>query len=145
MKRLLNRSGLGFFGMMIVLGAVQGCKSPPKTAEIEKAEIGPTPDPADTERLIRAWGQVNLKDPDSARYTFGPLKRGYYQPNPTPGNGSLTAGKAQFAWEQIVGINAKNSYGGYTGQQAYTFYFRDGRMVYYIDIDGSLRRMRYGY
>src|SRR5690606_37667261 len=107
------------------------------------ADIGPMPDPADTERMVRAWGEVNLKDPDSARYTFGPLKKGYYRPNQIPG--SLPTGKAHFAWEQLVVINAKNSYGGYTGQQAYTFYFRDGRMVHYIDVDGLLRRARYGY
>ena len=101
------------------------------------------PDPADTELMVRAWGAVNLKDPDSARYTFGPLNKGYYWPNRA--YGSLTAEKAQFAWEQTVGINAKNSFGGYTGQQPYTFHFRAGKIVHYFNIDDTLHRIRYGY
>jgi hypothetical protein len=141
MKCYLIPIVLGCLAFPAATVALSGCNSPPRAAEIAQAEIGPMPSSADTERLIRAWGQANLKDPDSARYTFGSLKRGYYQPNPTPGNGSLTAEKAQFGWEQVVSINAKNSYGGYTGQQVYQFYFRDGRLVYYVDVSGSLRQM----
>ncbi len=53
-----------------------------------------------------------LKDPESARYRFGEPQRAYVN------NGLLRGGNV--VWQGYViyfFVNAKNSYGGYTGEQ----------------------------
>ena len=68
-------------------------------------------------QIIRA----GLKDPDSAKFEFGDVARdaiqsGFMSPTPI------------LIWRTYVRVNAKNSYGGYTGFQPYHFAWRDGKI-----------------
>lgn len=75
--------------------------------------------PAEIETLVKAQYTNILKDPYSAVYRFGAPKRVYFQ---GPNNSRL------FGTAIPVHVNAKNSYGGYTG----------GELNYWAWSQGSL-------
>ena len=68
-----------------------------------------------------AYFEQTLKDPYSAHYAFGPITegtfKGAFERNGSPG------------WIADVSVNARNSYGGYTGMTPYKFVFRSGVIV----------------
>lgn len=92
-------------------------------ADLSKADWGPVPN--DPEGRTRAYFEQTLKDPDSARYKFGALKKGWLK------EGLVYGGATRFGWVQIVSVNAKNGYGGYTGYETHYILFL-GRKVYDI-------------
>lgn len=65
---------------------------------------------------------ASLKDPESARYTFQPTFKGYSQDGSLATNG----GRVLYGYVAPVLVNAKNSYGGYTGNHQYVFMFSNG-------------------
>lgn len=100
---------------------LSGCApKPPSQVEISSANYGTLP--SDYKEQITKYIQSILKDPESARYTFEPPFKGYSQ------DGSLSSTGALVTYGQVVGVqvNAKNSYGGYTGNQLYVFMFSNG-------------------
>lgn len=99
--------------IMAIMCAVflSGCVSPMTKSEVDAAVYEPLPQ--DYQEQIKEITQLRLKDPDSAKYHFFEPKKGY------------TAGTSHFGFVVPVGINAKNSYGGYTGYQMYYFVFYD--------------------
>ena len=114
MKRLMMAFGLA--------ALLAGCATPMPTQEqITAADCGPTP--ASAQDAIKHWFDTALKDSDSARLRFGEPKKGVVRDAPIEG------GKLHWGWIVQVQVNAKNSYGGYTGFQDYSFFFRDGRMT----------------
>ncbi|WP_395406253.1 hypothetical protein ACHMW6_06160 [Pseudoduganella sp. UC29_106] len=111
------------FGVAVLIVAISGCASPPTTQELALADYGPAP--KNYKVTVTAHMQMLLKDPDSARYGFyiEPVK-GY-------------AGRQRvFGWATCVMINAKNSFGGYTGAQQYFFLIRNDKIVFYDATDG---------
>lgn len=94
----------------------------PSPVELSSAAYGTLP--ADYQDQIKNHMSTVLKDPDSARYTFLPTFKGYAQ------DGSLSAsgGGVKYGYVAPVLVNAKNSYGGYTGNQRYVFIFSGGVM-----------------
>ena len=54
-----------------------------------------------------------LKDPDSAKFRFKLTRNAYYLDN-----------NPVLAWYSSVFVNAKNSFGGYTGEQKYIFVYQ---------------------
>lgn len=68
-----------------------------------------------------------LKDPDSAKYEF------IGQPKQT-WHGDSTR---YYGWGICVDINAKNSYGGYTGAQRAYFFLRNGEVDQYKASTGT--------
>jgi hypothetical protein len=113
MKSLIR---LFIFAFSLALTGCAGLK-PPSKDEIANAYYGsfPTNYRSDIESLIRP----RLKDPDSARFTyFMEPTKGYYK-----------WGRLEFGYEVCVYLNAKNSYGAYTGNKIEYFMFRDGRIV----------------
>lgn len=77
----------------------------------------------DYDKLIREFLQTRLKDPGSAqlRYEGEPKKDVILR-------GATNAG-TQYGYRVRVQINAKNAYGGYTGEHLYVFDFRDGAIA----------------
>ncbi len=75
------------------------------------------------ERLAKAYFREILKDPYSAQYRFDRITRGWIQDAPIDGC------KTHYGYLLRVGVNAKNSYGGYTGEKPYAFIIRDGGIV----------------
>ena len=62
-----------------------------------------------------------LKDPYSAKYTFEEPRKGMCK------DGLLLGGEKHYGYIVPVTINAKNSYGGYTGNELHYFFFSEGR------------------
>jgi hypothetical protein len=109
----LNRTLIG----AALLLSLAGCATPPTQEELATADYGPFP--KDYQDTIRAYFDQTLKDPDSVRYKW----RG------EPSRGWETLGGKKFGWRVCVDVNAKNSYGGYTGYQTSYFMFQNHRIA----------------
>lgn len=88
----------------------------PSKTELASASFSPLP--ADIETQIKAQFSVILKDPYSAVYTFGTPSKVYFQ-GPQ---------RKMFGTAIPVSVNAKNSYGGYTGGLVYTWVWAEGNL-----------------
>lgn len=111
--------------LLVGIGLMSGCApqvkpepEPMSTIDFSKADYG-TP-PADYKLKIKSWLESNLKDPDSAKVS-----------DPTPLRKEVAFENKQpiFGYTTCMGVNAKNSYGGYTGTKGYWFFFHQGRIV----------------
>lgn len=87
------------------------------TVDTANADYGPRPETY--EELVKAWAEQNLKDPESARYNRISKPRKEFM---------VANLKPVFGWSVCADINAKNSYGGYTGAQTQWFLIRDGKI-----------------
>lgn len=105
--------------------ATSGCAMRPTQQEMASADYGPYP--SDYERTVKNHMNGVLKDPESARYDF--FER------PKPGWNGL--GGAKFGYIVCANINAKNSYGGYTGNRLSYFMIRNDRVIYDSHGDGG--------
>jgi len=103
--------------ILISVLCLTGCSS----ELAQQQDIGPLPE--NYQDLIRQHMYAQLKDPYSAVYRFG-----------TPYQGSiwkgLVFGGTDYGWLCPVGINAKNAFGGYAGEQSYTFLIKNGRVIF---------------
>ncbi len=94
--------------------ALAGCAAPPTPADWSAARAAPKPTSEDAaQKAVVTYFSGVLKDPDSARYQFMPAVNGIAR------MGSLT----MKGWFMCGTINAKNSFGGYTGAQPFLAYF----------------------
>lgn len=125
----MNRRALATATLFCITVALQGCAGafeplPPNTS------FG-TP-PADIETPVRAHFEQTLKDPESARFRFGsPLKA-------HANWGILDGAKIRWVGYMVpIEVNAKNSYGGYTGYKQYmALFWGDYRGLYRV-VEGS--------
>lgn len=94
---------------------------PPKFSD---AECGTLPD--NYKELALAAVKRSLKDPDSAKMRMADMK---------PVRGAVNA-NSQWVPGIDVGVlcNAKNSYGGYTGEHLFQVSFYRGKIVNVIDV-----------
>ena len=81
------------------------------------------PQPSDYKEKITAYYAYVLKDPESAKYRFGKPYKAYT-------NAGLAVGGvvSWSGWAVDVQINAKNSYGGYTGFESERVLFTNGKV-----------------
>ncbi len=94
-------------------------------------------EPVDFEAQIKAYFAKTLKDPFSAVYDFKskPFKSSYsintvtQWPTLINVNGYQTTVVAA-SWQVDLNINAKNSYGAYTGWKRYQVHFANNTVVY---------------
>jgi len=116
--------------VMVVLSAllVTGCASGPTPQEIESADYGASVYQADAERAVKAFFTNRLKDPESARYSFGSVSRGYMVGSRVQGR------KFEAGYLLDVSVNAKNSYGGYTGAKPYKILLNNDRIVQVMEV-----------
>ncbi|WP_126358173.1 hypothetical protein [Cedecea lapagei] len=105
-----------------ILGASGCAPKAPTQVEVSNANYGSLPE--DYQQQIKSYMYSSLKDPESARYTFDQPFKGYSQ----DGSLSQTSGGVIYGYVAGVQVNAKNSYGGYTGNQRYVFIFSNGVM-----------------
>lgn len=114
--------------LALIGAALSACATPPTAQQVASADYGPFPD--SYQETIKTYMASVLKDPDSARFDFSrtPVKAWY-------GYGEKT-----FGWATCAGVNAKNSYGGYTGSQPSYFFMRNGyvQQARHGGTDGSL-------
>lgn len=85
--------------------------------QAKTADCGPL---GNWKAVVKTAISAQLKDPDSAQYQFD---RG----EPTKTYTELKDGQVLFLWSAWARVNAKNSYGGYTGYKTYIVKFRDGK------------------
>lgn len=108
---------------LFVLGLAAGlfgCAGAPSDAELRGANYGQPIGQADAERLAAAYLGRRLKDPASASYEWQPVAPGWVR-DPV-----ITGGALHFGYRLVGQVNAKNSFGGYTGPRRYEFILRDG-------------------
>lgn len=108
-----------------------GCTIEPTAEEWASADYGVAPVSSEVEPALRERIASVLKDPDSAKYTFATPAAGWW---------SVNQSRPLFGYICLVGVNAKNSYGGYTGEQPYIACVRNG-VVFHIS---WYRTGRYG-
>jgi len=94
-----------------------GCAFRPTHEELRNADYGRYP--LEYERIIETRMFEILKDPSSAQYKF----------LGTPERAWLGVGGRQFGYAVCVYINAKNSFGGYTGPRLNYFMIRNGSII----------------
>lgn len=111
MKTLLTALCLLFSGCMSV-----------STQELASLNCGPSPGQAVMETKARSHFNAVLKDSESARIKFHEARRAWQK------DGSLRGGTLHGGWLLVAEVNAKNSYGGYTGFQNYYLFFENGVM-----------------
>lgn len=105
------------FISLVLTFTLFGCAIPPTQQEIASADYGLYP--KDYEEIIKSYMNNILKDPMSAQYTF----------LGAPQIAWTAYGGKKFGYGTCVRINAKNSFGGYTGNQLSYFLIRNGSVV----------------
>ncbi|WP_147568401.1 hypothetical protein [Desulfovibrio sp. 3_1_syn3] len=83
--------------------------------------------PQNYKLIIQQYILDSLKDARSAQLRFIDNPRKTYFEDKH--NGKLSTGETVFCWIVSVNVNAKNSFGTYTGFQTWQFYIRDGKII----------------
>ena len=126
-----------------LLLVVSGCATGPDAAQINDADVShwiatlPEPGadygayPSDYQKIIETAMAGMLKDPESARYDgFSQPKHDQVVHLEYAPDGAVGVTKtAIYGYSVCASVNAKNSFGGYTGDQEYWFLIRNGRVV----------------
>lgn len=114
---------------LIIVALLFGCTAAVTKQQIDSARYSSQPSEKSAESNIRAYFSAALKDPDSLRLECQTVKKGWAR--------QYRDKDADFGWIKSCMVNAKNSFGGYTGAKPYIFLFTvDGMKV----IDGSFFR-----
>ncbi len=101
---------------MILSLALAGCVSVNQD-EIKTANFGDKP--SNYEERVKDYMAMELKDPMSAVYNFRqPLRRAVVK------MGMSDNFAKYYGWVVEVSVNAKNSFGGYTGAKTYYIFIR---------------------
>lgn len=99
-----------------------------------EADFGPPP-PANHEEIEKAFILESLKDPESARFKSidkmnkTAIQSGFASPTPI------------LVWITGLSVNAKNSYGGYTGFQYYLFAWQNEKIIAFSGPTQSMEGM----
>lgn len=126
---MLHRAHKFFFAL--IAAVLVGCAAGPTPQQIASADYGSPISQEQAEDRIKQYFNGTLKDPYSAHYQFSKVEKGYII-------GSAFEGKPLYAGYIIsVNVNAKNSYGGYTGNQGYQFLFQNGLLVKGLKLNPS--------
>lgn len=125
MTRLLGQIVMLFLMAIALVGCGSRYKAPPKPPTAQELQFGKNADkPASEEaarQAVKTFFARDLKDPYSARYRFLELRNSYH----------IERGYRKFGWFICGKINARNSYGAYTGGRMFMTYFdpNDGSRV----------------
>lgn len=120
--------------LLLLVGVVSGCATGPTQYQLDMADYGLRPDETVARSAATMRVQAALKDPSSAIFTWGTIHRSWFRED-------KWGSEIRYAWKLPFHVNAKNSYGGYTGRKPYTYYFRGNTMVgftvYYKGLSSS--------
>lgn len=117
MKKLVLMIGLS----SLLAGCAPQVKPEPdpmSTIDFTKADYGESP--SNYQIKIKEWLESNLKDPDSAKVS---------QPSKPRKEVAFKNKQPIFGYTTCIKVNAKNSYGGYSGPQTYWFFLHKGEIV----------------
>ncbi len=107
----------------IALSSCVGYSFTPSESTIAALDYGSPIDQQDAERGARSYFQKALKDPYSAVFEFG-LVGPSYVAEPIANGGKLHHG-----YILDVTVNAKNSFGGFTGAVPHKLVFKDAKLI----------------
>ena len=108
-------------GTLLIL--VSGCARTPTVEDLAKADYGAPISQAEAEAKASAFLKRHLKDPDSAKIEWGTVQTGWIRDAP------INGGQLRFGYVLDANINAKNSYGAYSGYKPYKFLFFNSSLV----------------
>jgi hypothetical protein len=130
----LTRAVAVSFALLLLAGCAYG----PTPEQLQAANYGTEPDQEFVEQEAKDMFEGYLKDPESARYQFAPVYRGWIFTDRFEGS------KLYTGYVLDVNVNAKNSYGGYTGYSLYRLVFQNGRIIRAVSVSpqGMLRTIR---
>ena len=116
-----------------VLALAAGCASvpPPTVEELKTADYGEKP--TQHNELIGAYFAARLKDAASAKLQANQPEHGYYRES----GFKFQKKPYKFAWMVTAIVNAKNSFGAYTGFKQYKFFFRGEQIVFVVKPAGG--------
>lgn len=122
-----------FFAAAAAL-SLTACASmgPPSQAQIQSADYGNPITQEQAEKRAKFALGLMLKDPESARWDCTPVYRGWLK------SSVLDGGVFYAGYRLDCQVNAKNSYGGYTGAKPYMFMFHNMELVAGWDASGSV-------
>lgn len=109
--------------LIFIAAALTACTTAPTGQggkPLTLADAGPKP--ADAMAIAKAAMLPILKDPESARFQL-------IRPARPVVTGDSIFHKGGAGWEICVNVNAKNSYGGYTGNRTTYLLWNTGRVV----------------
>ena len=87
--------------------------------------------PKNYQEIIRSSLEKSLKDPDSAKYSdYKEPKKEYYITDPTKR-------EVLYGYAACVSVNAKNSYGGYSGSMPFWFLIKDSKVIATLDSESA--------
>jgi len=103
---------------LFVIFAIGSGPKAPSQEEINNANYGPYPE--NYEEIVKAFYFERLFDPYSAKYRFfnKPIK--YWD---------KSSNKNYFGYVVCGGVNAKNRFGAYVGEQVFFFIINSGKIV----------------
>lgn len=106
---------------IVIVAALTGCATVPANEELHTAASEPAPERDVGVAMIEAAIRDKLKDPESAQFEWPHgFVDGWYQ---------RPFGQRYAGWITCGTVNAKNSYGGYTGRTAAIGVIRNGVVV----------------
>jgi hypothetical protein len=111
--------------LIAALFLLAGCETVPDATAV--VDHGPPPT-GQTAAITRTFLESMLKDAESARYQFPDTVEPV-----TLKAGALSGKQSIHGWRADVMVNARNSFGGYTGWQHWAFIIREGRVVAWND------------
>jgi hypothetical protein len=98
---------------------LSACASAPTMEEYGSADFGIFVEPEECINLGKKFITSKMKDPDSVRFSSMECEQGWESSVPIAGV------PVTFGWRFVGKINAKNSYGGYTGFSPFRGIIRD--------------------
>lgn len=90
--------------------------------EIESIDYGEPLSQVEAQAIAKGYFESVLKDPYSAIYDFGSVNTGWLRES------ILNGRDLHYGYVLDVKVNAKNSFGGYTGATPYKFVILNGRI-----------------
>ena len=106
--------------LSLVLG---GCASMPTANELASADYGRYMSQSECENDVKQVLASYLKDPYSAQYRFGQCQK------MGMGSAPVLGVPKQYGYSITTFVNAKNSFGGYTGEVTYIMLFKNGQVI----------------
>lgn len=109
------------FAALLASTALSGCASAPP--EYVEEDYGPPISQEDAEARAEPYFKKLLKDPYSAVFEWQPIRKGYWQSAP------IFGGRSAPGYVLEGTVNARNSYGGYTGAKRVVIVFNYGAVL----------------
>jgi hypothetical protein len=124
MKLTMKLNSIGLFSAL----TLSGCATPLTPAQIASGNYGEYQTQEQCQQKVISYMGARLKDADSARYQFGKCEKKYF-----PGV-VLYAVPRHFGYGIEFSVNAKNSFGGYTGFKKHLIVINNNNILRCIQV-----------